>query len=108
MADGDRGVAVQHKHGERLANNVAAADDNTMLARNINVRLVQKAHNPRRSARQKLKIPRHQLANVNLVKRVNVLNKADALNDSLLVNVGRQRHLHQNSVNITAAIKFID
>ena len=108
MADGHGAVAVQQQHCHRLADDVGASDDDALLALRVDAVLVQNLHDARRRARLEVKIADHDLADVDRMERIDILARIDRVDDSLLADVLRYRHLAQNAADVLVVVQLAD
>ena len=97
MANSDRAVLLKKEHAHRLAYNIASADYDAVFAGNVNFILRQKLHNAGGSARQKIVVAYHNMADIFGVKGVNIFVGADGVYNGFFVNVLRERKLNQKS-----------
>ena len=84
---------VQQQHGHRLADDVAAADDDAALALNRDAGRVDEVDAARRGAGQEVEVADHDLADIDGVEGVDILSRVDRGDDVLLADLGRKREL---------------
>ena len=106
MADGNRTVTVQQQHAHRLADDIRAADHDALLALRVDLVLVEQLHDTRGRARHEIKIADHDLADINRMERVHVLLRINGVDDRLLGNMLRHRHLAQDARNCRALVQL--
>ena len=99
VADRDRGILRQQQQRRGLAHDVRAANDDGVLARNVGARGLDHADAARRSAGQVARLADLHTAHVDGREAVHILLGRDGVDDSLLVDLGGQRQLHQNAVH---------
>ena len=107
MANRYGAVFVQKKHCLRLADNVAAPDNNTFLSAYFNPRQMNQLHNTGRRAGKKIVIADHYFAHIDGMKCVNILAVVNCKQHLFTVNSFRQRKLNQNPVYVAAFVKRI-
>ena len=71
-------------------------------------RRAQQLHHARRGARQIPRLPLHKAANVLRVECVHVLLRGDGLEHAALADPLRQRQLHEDAVDVRAAVQLSD
>src|SRR5215204_5212608 len=104
MANRDGRVFPQEKLRHRFADNVAAPDDDGVFARDWNIRTLQNLDNSGGRARDERFLPLRKLADIDRMKTVNVLFGIYRFENLALVNLRRERKLHQNSVNFFTVV----
>src|SRR6476659_11302385 len=100
VADGHRRALVQQQSSHRFANDIAAADDQSIYSGDLDAGPLQYLDNARRGARSESGIALHQASGVDRVKAVHVLRRIDPLENSSLVDVLWQGKLNEDAVNI--------
>ena len=111
MADRHRGVAVQQQHRQRLADDVAAADDDRLPALDLDAFAVEQLHHTGRRARGERRRLLHEAAHVARMESVDVLRRIDGLEDpplGVVPHPGRQRRLHQDAVRLRVGVERLD
>ncbi|KAF1858236.1 hypothetical protein Lal_00014736 [Lupinus albus] len=99
MADGDGGVLLQEQQRHRLADRVAAADDDGVLAAQVDAGRLDQLHAAVRRARAEAFQAGHQFAGGQHGIAVHVLAGRDGFDDFRRVDVLRQRHLDEDAVD---------
>mmetsp|Transcript_8558 Transcript_8558/g.24478 ORF Transcript_8558/g.24478 Transcript_8558/m.24478 type:complete len:339 (-) Transcript_8558:317-1333(-) len=102
VADGHGHAAlVPQQHAERHAHGVGVAQDHRLLPCKLNPVASEKLHGAPGRARHEARVdaPHGEPAHVQRVETVHVLLRVDALQDGLLVDVPRERELHDDPVN---------
>ena len=99
MANGHRGVSRGQQHRDRLAHDVRAAHHHGAGATHPRAGLFDQFHDPVGRAGDETWLADEQAAQILGVKTVHVLGRIDGQQDALAVDVGRQRHLHENPVH---------
>ena len=99
MADGDGGILLQEQQRHRLADRVAAADDDGVLAAQVDAGRLDQLHAAVRRARAEAFQARHQFAGRQHRVAVHVLAGGDRFDHLRRVDVLRQRHLHEDAVD---------
>ena len=99
VADRDRGVLGQQQQRRRLAHDVGAADDHRVLAGDLSAGGLDHPDAARRGAGQIARLTDLHPADIDGRKAVHILLRRDGVNNGLLVDLGRQRQLHQNTVD---------
>ena len=94
----------------RLADDVAAADDDGALTVNRDAGELEHAQAAERRAGHESRLSRHEAANVDGMETVDVLLWADALEDLRLMccNLLGQRQLHEDAVDLGISVERID
>ena len=108
MADGHGAVTVQQQHGHRLADDIRAADNDAFLAPGVDLVLVEQLHHACRGAGHEIEIADHDLADVDRMERIDVLPRVDGVDDGLLRDVLRHRHLTQDTRDLGAFVELRD
>ena len=99
VADGDRGMGLQEQEGHRLADRVAPADHDRMLAADLDAgALDQLQATPGRRGTKTVQ-PRHQPAGGQHREAVDILARRDGLDHAVRIDVRRQGQLHQDAVD---------
>ena len=86
----------------RLADDVAAADDDGALAINRDASELEHAQAAKRRARHEAGLARHETADIDGMEAVDVLLRADALEDLRLMrgNLLGQRQLYEDAMDL--------
>ena len=108
MADRDRAVAVQEQHRHRLADDIAAADNDAAFAFDHNTGRADQLDDAGRRAGQERVVADHDPPHVVRVEGVDILARVDMLNHELFVQMLRQRGLHENAVDFFIRIQLFD
>ena len=112
VADGHRGVAARaalHEHdGHRLADDVAAAHHHDVGPGDCDVVPQQHLLDAVGRAGQKSRPALHDPAHVLGMEGVDVLERIDGLRARVLVDLLRQRQLHQDAVDRRVAVEPVD
>ena len=95
---------------DRLAHDIAPADDAGAFARDGNPRELEHLHAACRRARHERGFPRHEAANIDRMETIDVLFRVDALDDlrRALREVRGQRKLHEDAVDAATRIEPVD
>ena len=96
----------QQRH--RLADNVAAAKDGGVGALDGNVTAAQNFHAPSGSAGYEPGAPADEAAKTHGMETVDVFRGIDCFEDTLGVDLGRKRELHENAVHLVVAVQAFD
>src|SRR5271156_6841993 len=108
MTDGDRGVGVDQQHGGRLADDVAASYDDSVLPGDGNVAAFENLDDSGgRAWHQAGPLCREQ-PDVDGMKAVDIFRWIDGHQYSFRVHVRRQRQLNQDAVDVVAAVQVFD
>jgi hypothetical protein len=105
VADGHRRVGVQQQQRHRLADDLAAAQHHRPAARELDLVALQQLHDPRRRAGHEARALLDQQAHVRRMEAVDVLVRAHVVEHALRVHLLRQRQLHQDAVDLGAAVE---
>ncbi len=70
--------------------------------------MLEQAHDASGSAGARRGAARHQMPDVDRMETVGVLARVDRFEHPARIDVQRQRHLHQNSVDIVAGVELVD
>ena len=111
MRDGHGRVAMQQQERHRLADDVAAADDDGARPGDRNVRPLEDFDDAGRRAGDEAGAILHKIADINRMEPVDVLVGAHDIEDSsfgVRAHRGRQRRLHEDAVVLLAAIQRVD
>jgi hypothetical protein len=108
VADGDRGVGIEQKHGHGLADDVAAAHDDGFLSGDWDVRPPQDFHDTAGSARHESWALRGEKPDVHRVEAVDILGGIDRHQHLLGIDLWRQGKLDEDAVNVVASVQLID
>src|ERR1700735_1180402 len=108
MADGDGGVRVHQEEGHGLADDIAAAADGGVRAFDLNFAAAQDFHHAERGAGDEIGTTGDEAADVEGMEAVDVFRRIDCFEDFLSVNLRGKRKLHQDAVDIVAAIQIFD
>src|SRR5665811_1646510 len=100
MADRDRAVLSKKKQRRRLADVIAPADYDCVSALQFGAATLKELDHSRRRAGHKAGQSDCQPAHACRMKPVNVLIGIDAQDYTVLVDMSRQRQLHQQAVYI--------
>ena len=99
MTDRNGCILAKQQHRYRLADNVASADDDGMLAGNVNAASLDQLNHACRRTWQQAVVADNQIAYAFRVEAVYVFIDANGINNCFLVNMLRQRQLNKNTVN---------
>ena len=99
VADGDGGVALEQQVRDRLADDLAAADHDRVRALELDVVLVQEGQDPERRRGNVRRLAEVELAGVERVEAVDVLDRLDGADDAVLVDAVRERQLDEDAVD---------
>ena len=101
MGNGDRAVLGQQKLRHRFADQVGTADDDRRLAgKRVAERPFQQNHAAGRRARQhRAPVATHEPPGIDRMQAVDVLFRPDRLDHRRLVEMRRQRQLHQDAMD---------
>ena len=111
VAHGDGAIAIlllHHKLRHRLAHDVAATEHYALLAGCLNAVTLEQRHDAKRCGRDEARQSDGHATHVDWMKSVNILAIVDGFNYLLLVDVARQRQLHDKSVYVGIAVEFVD
>ena len=105
MGDGNRGIPVQKEFGNRLAHDIASADHHGFLARNLHARLVEQSDDALRGAGEDAGLVEPEARHILRMETVHILFGGDGSDNLLLVNVLRERQLHQDAVHLRVIVE---
>jgi hypothetical protein len=105
VADGNGGVLVEEQHGGGLADDVAAANDDGVLASDGDVAALEDLDDTCRRARGKSGAASLQAAGVDGMKAVNILCWVDRIQQGLGVNLGGEWKLDEDTVDIVTGVE---
>ena len=110
VADRHGCVAVQEKHGNRDAQDVAATNHHSVLSSNLHVVAVEQLDAALRRAGNSERIAtlHGELADVQGVEAIHVLLDGNGVQDAFLVDVLGERKLHKDSVDIRIRVQLHD
>ena len=108
VADGDGCAGVEQQHGQRTTDDIAAADDDGLLAFDGNVGAAQDLHASGRGAGDEAGTLGAEIADVGGVEAVDILIRRDGEQDALGIDVGGQRKLDENAIDFIAGIELLD
>src|SRR5258706_8899087 len=108
MTDGDGGVCVEQQHGGGLADDVTTADDDGFLTGDGNVAAVQDLDDSGGRAPDQAGALRREKPDVDGMEAVDIFGGIDGHQDFFLVHLRGQRQLHQDAVNLVAAVQVFD
>src|SRR5204863_24557 len=89
------------------ADDVAAADHDRDRAVELDLVLVEERHHADRRRADERRPPEVELARVQRVQAVDVLDRVDRADDTLLVEVVRQRELHEEAVDAVVPVSVV-
>ena len=69
---------------------------------------MQQRHHAAGCARAKARLAQGQFPDVERVESIHVLDRANAIGDGRLIDVGRQRQLHQDAVDVRILVQVVD
>src|SRR4030095_16942389 len=95
-------------HCNRLANDIASADNDSMFTRNVNSAALNKLDNASWRAWQQAVIADYQITNAFRVETVHIFIYMNGVDNSLLVNMFRERQLYKNAVNRYLIVQTIN
>ncbi len=107
MADGDGGVLVEEQHGGGLAHDVAAADDDGVLAGDGNVAALENLNDAGGGAGRERGTAGLQTAGVDGVEAVYVFCGGDGVEEHLGVDLFGQRKLDEDAVDVVAGVEGV-
>ena len=112
VADGDGRVAplplLKQQKRHRLAHDLRPAQDDRMGPPGLDAGVDQQLADAQRRARHEPRRPGRQQAEVERVKAVDVLERRNPLDDGRLVDLLRQRQLHQDAMNRRIGVQPVD
>src|ERR1700682_2925894 len=108
MADGDGRVGMHEEKRHGFADNVAAAEDDGIGAFDLDVIASQNFHAASGRAGNKAGAPADEATEVDGMKSIDVFGRIDGFEDALGVDLGRERELNKDAVNIIVAVQIID
>jgi hypothetical protein len=103
----DRRVLLEQHNGYGLADDVAPADHNGVLAVQLDAVPLEKLHDPGRRARRKRALVHEQLADVQRMEPIHVLIRVDRKQDFPGIDLARQRKLDQDAVDVLALVQLV-
>jgi len=108
MAEGDGAVGGEQERRHRLADDVAAADDHRPAARELDFRAPEQLHHPGRGGGDETaRLAAPEAPDVDRVEAVHVLLRSDALQHPAGVEVGGQRQLDEEAVDLRIAVEGV-
>ena len=108
MTDRHGRIPRQQQLRQRLADDVAAADDDGMLAGQGNFVVIQYCHDrPWRAGRPWALAGGHQ-PDVQGMQRIHILVRIDAANDNIRIDLARHRHHRQNTADFRIPVQLFD
>ena len=108
VADGDRRVARSQQRRHRLADDLAAAQDDRVRALDRDLVGVEQGKDAGRRAGHETRPPLDQQADVLRMQAVHVLDGVDRVEDPSRVVPGRQRKLDENPVHRVVPVGPLD
>ena len=108
VADGDGRVLVQQQHGDGLADDVAAADDDGVLAGDGNVAALENLDDSGGRAGRERGTAGLQAAGVDGMKAVDIFLGRDGIEQRLGVDLRGQRQLDEDAVDVVAGVELGD
>ncbi len=105
MTHGNCRVGMQQHYCHWLAYDIAAPNHHGVLARNRNPIALQHFHDAGRRASSRRGTVRHQIADVHGMKTIRILARINGFQHAAGVHVFRQRHLHEDSVDVGAVVQ---
>ena len=100
VADGDGGVGVGQQHGQGLADNVAASDDDRLLTLDGNVGAAENLHASGGGAGDEAGTLGAEVADVDRVEAIHILFRGDGEQNALGVHVVRQGKLDEDAIDV--------
>src|SRR5579872_6099269 len=108
MADRDRRILLQQQKRSRFAHDVAAPDNDRVLAADWKLVALEQLDHSRRRAGLWPWPPRRQQAYVVRMKSVHILLRRNRQQNALRIDMGRQRELYQYPVDFRPRIQILD
>ena len=111
MAHGDSGVAIlllHHQLGHRFAHDVASAQDDAFLATGRDVVMLQEGKDAQRRGRDEARHAQCHASHVYGMETIHILAIVYRHGHLLLVNMLRQRKLHDESVHILILVQPVN
>jgi hypothetical protein len=105
---GDGGVVVEKEHGSGFADNVTAADDDGMLTSDGNMAALEDLNDTGRRAGRESGAACLEAPGVHGVKSVNILCWVNRVEQGFGVNLGGQRKLDEDTVNVVTGVESGD
>src|SRR5579872_7463931 len=105
MADGDGGVAMQQEEGERLADDVARADNDGALASERNVRAVENLQHGGAGGGDEAGQLKEEVAGAAQADAVHVFARVNGFGDGALREVGREGKLHEDALHAVVGVQ---
>ena len=109
MTDSYRGIAKilqHHKLSHWLSDDIAAAEDDTLLSAGLNIVMAQQRHDAERCGRNERRLTYRHTAHIDGMESVDILAVVDSHDDFLFVDVLWQRQLYDESVDISVSHAF--
>ena len=108
VADGHGRVLAEKQVGDRLADDLAPADDDGVAALDLDAVLLEQHHHARRSRRQEGRAPEIEAAGARRVEAVDVLSLVDGREHAALVELLRHRQLDEDAVDLVVCVQALE
>ena len=108
MRDGHRGMFLEHQLGNRLADNIAAPDHDTVCTDQWNLVSLKHFDNTRGCAGNQTIAAEPQQADVDWMEAVNIFFRADGLDHAKFVDMLGQGQLAEDAMHRGVVIELID
>ena len=110
MAHGNRGISIlllHHQLGHRLAHDVASAQDNTLLTAGFYLIMLQQGEDSKRSSRDETRHTQRHSTHIHGMEAIHILAIVYRHGNLLLVDVLRQRQLHDETIHVSILVELI-
>ena len=108
MADGNSSILLQQQYAHRLAYNITAADNDNVLALQLNAIVRQCCHAGTRSAGSKTAAAHEHITDILRIQAVHVLVRRNCRAHVIAVDMLRHRHHRHNTGNVTVTVQLFD
>ncbi len=108
MANRDRGIGVHEEQSHGFSDDVAAAEDDSVGAFDLDFIAAQNFHAAGGSASYEAGASADEAAEIDGMETVNVLGGIDGFQDALGVHLWREGKLDENAVDVVVAIEVFD
>jgi hypothetical protein len=105
VGDSDGRLALEQQHRDRLADDVRLADHHRVEAFEVVDHRLEQHHYPERGAGHDSAGAGREAADVDRVEAVDVLARRDGAQHQAGVDVRRQRHLHEDAVDLRIGVE---
>src|SRR6185312_15075862 len=108
VTDCDGGILVQEKHRDWLADNIAAANDDCMLAADGEVAALENFDDACRRAGGESGAAGLEFAGIHGMESIHIFGWRDGVEEKLGVDLLGKRELNQDAVDVVSIVEGID